>query len=342
MSTIVHVALQELPKEIVSLINEEGYLEIFTRDVQKKFDTCFKIIVDNVNKSASDPQKFVDLSQTMVQKLSYADITKVASFLSTGASIANLCGMAAGFEMVLSELNKISEKLDIIETKLANVITIEESNIIKNYKDAINRYNNMIDQIQSGKKYDQNSYEKLISQMYLTLDQIHTLFMKDALCDKNSFFEAMFALAPLLGKTITLYDKQYYFENIVTGKTNRFNQNAQNWIGVIKKIASEQSLEKFHEYFFFEKDLGERDCYDLLKVISKQIESFSIDFENNRKFMYALKSEQELKMISECQTKLAMNAIKEEFDKIKVKDEVSKKVLISAYNNTYAQLNLAA
>ena len=75
MSTIVHVALQELPKELVSLINEEGYLEIFTRDVQKKFDTCFKIIVDNVNKSGSAPRKIVDLSQTMVQKLSYADIT---------------------------------------------------------------------------------------------------------------------------------------------------------------------------------------------------------------------------------------------------------------------------
>ena len=58
--------------------------------------------------------------------------------------------------------------------------------------------------------------------------------------------------------------------------------------------------------------------------------------------MYALKSEHELKMISECQTKLAMNAIKEEFDKIEIKDENSKNLLISAYNNTYAQLSLAA
>lgn len=342
MSKIIHIALSDLPSEMVSLINKEGYLEIFTRDVQKKFEVCYKFVVDNVNENAKDPKEFANLTQSLVYNLSHADITKVAGFLSAGASIANLCLTAAGFAMVLSELDKISKKMDAIESKLSIVITIEESNIIKNYKDAINRYSNMIDQVQMGKEYDQNSYEKLISQLFLTLDQIHTLFMKDSLCDKELFFEAMFALIPLLSKTIDLYDKQYYFENIVTGKTKTFNQNAQNWIGTIKKIASEQSLEKFHDYFFFEKDLGERDSYDLVKLISKQVENYTIDFDNNRKFLMIFKKEQDLKKINDYQTKLAMKSVEDELNKEIEENETKKEIINLAISSTYSQLNLAS
>ena len=290
------IILKNVSEEFANYIEENGFAEICMRGVKNRFKDFEPFLVEFVEENGKDILKdgvksllqrapevnekalnqlvglvgkklmnvaapeFGKLFQMNEAILQSVKLASRLNWISIGLSVANLCVNIYGFEKLSGKLDEVSRNLSQVQETLNKMATADEIAQLKVFDKVISRYSYMLDQEKIGKPFSEENLYNLVNDIYHTLDQLRSLFVKDAFNNNPALLDAIFTLVPLFEQTIIRYDRVYYFANKDAIKAgSKFSNEHNKWMNLFDDIYSDRFLGRIRDYCMLDKRMSMRE-----------------------------------------------------------------------------------
>lgn len=290
------IILKNVSEEFANYIEENGFAEICMRGVKNRFKDFEPFLVEFVEENGKDILKdgvksllqrapevnekalnqlvglvgkklmnvaapeFGKLFQMNEAILQSVKLASRLNWISIGLSVANLCVNIYGFEKLSGKLDEVSRNLSQVQETLNKMATADEIAQLKVFDKVISRYSYMLDQEKIGKPFSEENLYNLVNDIYHTMDQLRSLFVKDAFNNNPALLDAIFTLVPLFEQTIIRYDRVYYFANKDAIKAgSKFSNEHNKWMNLFDDIYSDRFLGRIRDYCMLDKRMSMRE-----------------------------------------------------------------------------------
>lgn len=215
-----------------------------------------KISIDKLIKEGNKNEETIKRLQKMQKNLAGIKTIKHLTLFNSVIGVANLCATAAGFAMVMNELDKISNK---IEENKELMQTINETFVFDKFQRVLSSHMAMLDGRKGGVPFEEKEYRELIDDEYATLTLLYKTFANKSCVNKLEVLQAIVSLAEMMSQTIFFYDSIYYFNH---EKVDDFYSGQKAWLSIYDLLTNDGFNDYLQDMFFLENGYhqDEVDC----------------------------------------------------------------------------------
>lgn len=320
-----------LPAQLpLMAVNAAG--QVASTYILKKKLNGMDLKLDDIAKDVKNIANGIGLLQGSVKAIAAMNV------LTIGLEAANLAVTAGGFAMMNAKMNEIMQGMTSIKESLYRIETKQEFDILKEFEEIKNEYADMLDSQKRKHPWEVAKYFELIKKMHLMIDNLHDLFMADAVFNKEAILQAIYVLLPMYANALRQYDRVYYFkfkDEIVGGAV--WHSLHKEWMNSFDKLISAEYLDKFQEYCFLDEGQTGRMADEAMLVAYLTAVNSATTVEDNQKILECFDTLEEFRrfegeLINEAEEKLQ--------ESTKEVDEATAQLLQPAFKN--AALELAA
>ena len=247
--------------------NDNGIIEIITRNKNKKFKDFFKIAIDKHPESKEKIDEAINLlnknNNILNNNTKLLNTITSLNILNSVLGGLNLFATCAGFAIMNQKLKMISNEV----CRIVNVIN-QTNNIqtVFEYNKVLSEHSNMLDCRKKGEAYSEEQLRELVANEYNVLDMLIQSFSSNTIGDdnRNNMVFTILSLASMLSISIQYFDEIYYFKykEKTTGE-NRWHMDHNKWLSIFDQLSSSEFIKQIQDHGFVDLELStkETDCY---------------------------------------------------------------------------------
>lgn len=330
-------------EKIIKFLDGVGVLDIAQKQISKKLDS-FKIMMsdrvedENIKELVGKAIDKINLAspETLINAKKIFDASLKIPNLDLILSGLNLCATCAGFVIIYSKLDKMSNQINQVMS------LIRKSNDVQadyEFKKVLSEHANMLDSRKTKKYYTEEQMRKLVDDEFNVLNMLIDVYTKDLSDDNETLVFSIYSLASMLSVTLRYFDAVYYFNNKeVLGGGDVWHSSHDNWLSVFDKINSDDFAKKIQDHGILDLSLSTVEVDEYYMNMYYQAKEYATVVKEYQTIIQAVDSPEKLaeyeKYIDQEAGEIIHTAFKET-DGALDDEEISK-----AYKDTMKQLAL--
>lgn len=306
---------------LAGLVDDNGFLEVVTRDKKKKFKTFYKVMLSNNSETAGNDlaQKAVDmLSGNLELNMTNMNmLNNVAKIGQIGVILngLNLCATCAGFAIMYKKLDQmkdqINQQFSMIKGTLNKGQDIESTD---KFNWILSEHTNMLDCQRKGQPFSEDKMRELVDREYEVLSRLIDAYNKGIYADQGALIFSIFSLLAMFTVSLRMFDETYYYNNYkVLGEKEAWHLSHIKWMGIYDTMSSDWFVERIQDFGCLDAGLTTTEVDLYYAMLLDQVADLREDVEDNQKLIVALKNKELLDQYKKLSVKEVSDTIRKAF-----------------------------
>lgn len=316
-------AIVNVLEQLEKFKNEKGYIEIITRDKNKRIKEYFNIVLDG--KPQSESKELIENAFKAINKnnnLLEANINKlgnVAKLQNIGLLMngLNLCATCAGFAIMCKKLDSMSEEItEKIDQLKLTVEAINDAEKKFEYEKVLSEHIYMVDCRRKKKAFSEEQMRSLVSDEYNTINYLVDLLKKNVVANRKEIIIAALSLLSMFTQSLKYFDEIYYSNNYAVLGDNAWFMDHDRWMMVYNNLCETCFVEILQDYAIFDLELNTPLADVFYKSTIENIKSLKQDVEDNQKLIEIVKDPELMQSVRDYTDKEIKDTIEAAFKKV--------------------------
>lgn len=247
---MIDLMLKDVPKEFADKLLNNQFVEVVTRDANKRFDQFKKLIVQEAKNTQNKGND---------------------NALGIVMDAVNLAATIACTIIICNKLNEMDHQLDEIKKELGKIKDVQiKTTILPSDAKLVEDYKIYARRMEKG---DFISREEMLEFIRNCNRNINELYLVSSDVSFGAIQSEIFILLPMMCNFIMLYYQKYY--STEDGK----HELHEDWIHTIDKLKSKEFLAQVQDYLFIDKHQRNKDVNEYLACQVKIVSEFKQQIE---------------------------------------------------------------